>query len=293
MGGASLVQLLINITVLSSFNILFAVGLALVFGVMKVVNFAHGELYMLGAYAIWVSITYLRSNLPLPFLFLMAIVIGPLLVGGIGIIIERGLFRPLRRNPFAVFMASLGLAYVLQVAVAKAFGIENRTLPTVFPGELNLLGGMILRQRLVVIVFSILMMGCLWYFLMKTRIGRAVRATAQDSTSALLQGISFNMVSALTMGVGAALAAISGLLMGSIISIGPFMGIEVIWKAFIIVVVGGMGSIGGAVLSALLFGVLDSLIIKFGLHQYVTMIDALTMLVVLGFLPQGLLGREV
>jgi branched-chain amino acid transport system permease protein len=292
MEGINWTQLIINMTNLSSFYACFAVGLALVFGIMKVINFAHGELYMLGGYAVWVIMT-IAGNLPLPVVFIMALIVGPIAVGIIGVIIQRGIFRPLQVNPFAGFMASLGLAYVLQVLASKSFGVVSKSLPIMFPGRIEFVGGVITNQRLVVLVFSILMMAGLWYFLMRTRTGRAMRATAQNRDSALLQGISLNKMSALAMGVGAALAAISGSLMGSVINIGPFMGLEAIWKAFIIVIVGGMGSIGGAVVAALLFGCLDSVVMTFGWGQFVIMIDTLIMLIVLAFFPQGLLGREV
>ena len=124
-------------------------------------------------------------------------------------------------NPFAGFMASLGLASILQVAVGKAFGIENRSVPTVFPGGMKVLGGYVSFQRLVVIVFSVIIVGGLWYFLMRTRVGRGVRAVAQNSEAASLQGIDWNSISSLSMGVAAALAAASGSLMGSIFAIGP------------------------------------------------------------------------
>ena len=286
-----MIQFLFNVVGLSSFYLLFAVGLALVFGVMKVINFAHGELYMLGGYTVWIFMVIFGKHLPLPVVFVLALVIAPLIVGGVGVLLERGMFRPLRVNPFAAFVASLGLAYVLQVLVVKIFGSVDKSLPIVLPGVLNIWGGVIPKQRIVVISFAILMMGGLWYFLMRTRLGRGIRATAQDSDAARLQGIRFNQVSALTMGVGAGLAAISGALMASVIQIGPFMGIEAIWKAFIIVIVGGMSSIGGVALAALLFGFLDSLIMTVDLHQFVVMIDALIMLIVLAFRPHGLLGR--
>ena len=105
MEGLNPTQLAINIVILSSFYVLFAMGLALAFGVMRIINFAHGELYMLGGYAIWVMLT-LVGNLPLPLVFIISLVVGPLAVGGIGYLIELGLFRPLRVNPFAGFMAS-------------------------------------------------------------------------------------------------------------------------------------------------------------------------------------------
>ena len=147
-------------------------------------------------------------------------------------------------------------------------------------------------QRLAVILFSVIMMVGLWYFLTHLRTGRAIRATSQNKQSAVLQGINLNWTSALTMAIGAALAAVSGSLMGSVINIGPFMGLEAIWKAFIVVIVGGMGSIPGAVAAAVMFGFLDSLSSTFGLGQFIVMIDTLIMLAVLAFFPQGLMGSD-
>ena len=130
------------------------------------------------------------------------------------------------------------------------------------------------------------------YFLTHLRTGRAIRATSQNKQSAVLQGINLNWTSALTMAIGAALAAVSGSLMGSVINIGPFMGLEAIWKAFIVVIVGGMGSIPGAVAAAVMFGFIDSLSSTFGLGQFIVMIDTLIMLAVLAFFPQGLMGSD-
>jgi branched-chain amino acid transport system permease protein len=288
-----LTQLLINTIVLSSFYALFTVGLALVFGTMKMVNFAHGELYMLGGYTLWTLITIFQRSLPLPVSFFLALLIGPLVIGGIGVVIERGIFRPLRGVPLGAFLASFGLAYILQVLAAQAFGTVDKSLPTIFPGQIQVFGGILATQRLVIVIFSIAMMGGLWFFLMRTNFGRGLRATSQNPEAALLQGIGFNKISMLAMGIGSALAAISGVLMGTVVPTGSTMGIEAIWKAFILIIVGGTGSVGGAGLAAVLFGFLDNLVMELGLHRFLHMIDVLIMLVVLAFRPQGLLGREV
>ena len=258
---------------------------------MRVINFAHGEFYMLGGYAVWVVMT-VASDLPLPIVFAMALIVGPIVVGFIGFVVEILLFRPMRGNPFAGFMASLGLAYVLQVLAAMGFGVVSKSLPIMLPGSIDIFGGVLSIQRLAVILFSFIMMVGLWHFLAHSRTGRAIRATSQDKQSAVLQGIRLNATSALTLAIGAALAAISGSLMGSVINIGPFMGLEAIWKAFIVVIVGGMGSIPGAVAAAVLFGFFDSLSSTFGLGQFTVMIDTLVMLVVLAFFPQGLMGSD-
>ncbi|MEW5725510.1 MAG: branched-chain amino acid ABC transporter permease [Thermodesulfobacteriota bacterium] len=293
MDNLNVIQLLINTVVLSSFYLLFAVGLALIFGAMKIVNFAHGELYMIGGYTLWVFLTMLQGALPPPLLFLFALLVGPMVVGALGVAIERAIFRPLRHTALGVFMASLGLSYILQVVATKVFGTVEKSLPQVFPGEIRILTGVIPVQRFVLVVFSIVIMGCLWYFLKRTRIGRGVRATSQHPEGALLQGISFNKTSMLVMAVGSGMAAMSGALMGTVLSVGATMGLRAIWKAFIIIIVGGTGSLGGAALAALLFGFLDNIIMELGLHRFLTMIDVLIMLLVLAFRPQGILGREV
>jgi branched-chain amino acid transport system permease protein len=276
----------------SSFYVLFAIGMALVFGVMKVVNFAHGELYMLGGYALWIVLNSLVPAVSMSIAFFIALIVGAMVVGVFGLLIERVLFRPLKNNLLAGFLASMGLAYILQVFAATTFGVLDRSIPVVFAGGFEILGGIIPTQRLVVLLFSIILVGALWIFLVRTKLGRGLRATSQNPEAALLQGINFNRMSALALGIGSSLAAVSGSLMGSVINIGPFMGFVAMWKATVIIVVGGMGSIGGAILAALLFGTLDSLIMTFGLHKFVVMIDALILLIVLAFRPQGLLGRE-
>lgn len=293
MEGIHLIQLLINTIVLSSFYILFAVGLALIFGAMKIINFAHGELYMIGGYVLWTFLSGFQESLSLPVLFIIALLVGPVIVGGFGVVIERSIFRPLRKAPLSVFMASLGLSYILQVLAMKVFGPVDKSIPIVFSGEVNIFGGVIPLQRLVLVVFSITIMAGLWFFLMRTRLGRGVRATSQNPEGALLQGISFNKTAMLVMAVGSGMAAMSGALMGTVVSVGATMGLRAIWKAFIIIIVGGTGSVGGAALAALLFGFLDNLIMDLGLHRFLTMIDVLIMLFVLAFKPQGLLGREI
>lgn len=284
-------QVFLNFIALSSFYGLFAVGLALVFGVMKTVNFAHGEFFMLGGYTIWLMITAF-SGLPLWLVFLLALIVGPILLGIVGAIFEKLIFEPTSQDAFNGFIASLGLSYVLQAAAALTFGVVSKSLPVMIPGQIEIAGGILTYQRLVVILAAIVMMACLWYFLNRTRGGRAVRASSQNRTSALLQGINLKRVRLTTMVIGAAMAGVSGVLMASIINVGPYMGLEAIWKAFIVVIVGGLGSISGAMVAALLFGFIDSFASVVGMSQYIVIIDTVIMLVVLAFFPRGLLGRE-
>ena len=285
-------QLFINGIGLSSFYALFAVGLSLVFGVMKIINFAHGELYMLGAYCVWFVISTGSGHLSLIPLFFLGLVLAILVVGGVGLAIERGIFRPLRLSPFSGFMASVGLLYVLQVSVGEAIGFKGKIVPEVFPGVFEVAGAILSMRGIVTILAAVILLGLLWFFLERTRLGRAVRASSQDSEAAAMQGIKPDRMSALVMAMGGALAGAAGAFVGTSLLVTPFMGWVVLWKAFIVTIVGGMGSIGGAIVAALLFGFLDSLVITMSDPRFVVMIDVLIMLLILAFRPQGLLGHE-
>lgn len=291
MPDVNLAQLVINFLTLSAYYSLFSVGLALIFGVMKIVNFAHGEFFMLGGYSIWLLLVAF-SGLPLWLIFIAALIVGPIFVAIVGVVVEWLIFEPTKDDTFAGFMASLGLSYVLQAVVALSLGVVSKSLPIVVPGQIEIAGGAFTYQRLLVVVAAIVLMFCLWYFLGRTRHGRAVRAASQNRSAALLQGINLRHTAMLTMAIGAALAGVAGVLMASVINIGPYMGLEAIWKAFIVVIVGGLGSIPGAILAALLFGFIDSAASIFGFGQYIVMIDTIIMLVILAFFPRGLLGRE-
>lgn len=287
----NVMQILINFLSLSAFYGLFAVGLALVFGVMKVVNFAHGEFFMIGGYALWLLLALL-PGVPLWLAFLTALVVGPLVVALLGILVEMTVFEPTSKDAFGGFIASLGLSYVLQALVVMCFGVVSKSLPVMIPGQIQILGGTLPFQRLVVILCGLAMIAALWYFLGRTATGRAVRAASQDRNAAQLQGINLRRIRMLTMAIGAGMAALSGVLMASVINVSPYMGLEAIWKAFIVVIVGGLGSIPGAIVAAMLFGLIDSIVTTLGFGQYVVIFDTVVMLGVLAFFPRGLLGRE-
>jgi len=284
-------QVVANIIFLSTFYVSFTLGLALIFGVMRIANFAHGEFYMLGGYALSLTLGQL-GGLPNAVVLVVAMVVAALLVGTLGALMQLALFRRLREQPFAIFMVTFGLSYALQVVVVKAVGPVGLSVPTMFPGALRIFGAVVPVQRLVVTVLTFAMIGALWLFLMHSSVGRAIRAVAQNRTGAVLQGININLMGTVTMFLGSALAAMSGVLMGSLLSITPFMGSDAIWRAFIIIIVGGLGSISGAVVAAFAFGALDTLLVAFGLGHLVALSDALIMLLVLAFRPSGILGAK-
>lgn len=280
-------QTVVNAWVAAFAYAMLAIGFALIFGVMRTANFAHGEFFMVGAYAVWLLFTL--GHWP----FFAAVLAAAGVVGGIGLICERGIFRTLRGNIGATFMASTGLIYILQVAVGEIWGL-GRTKPVTpaFPGTLEILGAMVGWQRVVIIPAAIVMLGALWFFLYRVKLGRALRATAQDPEAAVLQGISINRVALVAMGIAAAFAGMAGALMSPIYSVTPYMGGKVIMIVLIIVIVGGTGSLEGAFLASILFGFLHTIVTTLLDSTVANIIAAVVMAVVLTIRPQGLLGRE-
>jgi branched-subunit amino acid ABC-type transport system permease component len=285
-------QVVANAVFLTTFYLSFALGLTMIFGVMRVVNYAHGEIFMSGGYVLYVTSLLLRGVAPNGVVLLAAIVAAVAIGAAIGAVIYFGLINRLRDQPFSIFMATLGLSYVLQVGIIKAFGPVGRTIPVLFPGIIRSAGMILPTQRLVVVCLTLLTIGTLWQFLSRSDMGRAIRAAAQNRTGAVLQGINLQRIGLITMLLGSALAAISGVLMGSLLNINPFMGGEAIWRAFIVIIVGGIGSLPGAAIAAVLFGTLDTVFTASGHGELVSMVDALIMLAILSFLPSGLMGAR-
>jgi len=280
-------QTIANALITSAFYALVAVGLTLVFGVMKIVNFAHGEFYMLGAYAIYVL--YARNSWP----YFAALVMGIVLVGILGAVTERIIFRPLRGQLIPGFIASIGLVFILQVAVGRLWGVgKMKRVPAPYKGEVVRVGGVSVDvQRIMVFVGAIVLIAILILFLNRTRIGRALRASAQDATAAALQGISVNRASAIAMLIGCAMAGAAGALMAPVMSVYPYMGGMVIWMAFVIVIIGGQGNLKGAILASALFGFLDTILTTVFDSTISNLLITVFLLVFLAIRPQGLLGH--
>jgi len=284
-----ILQTCVNALYAASFMALVAVGLMLIFGVMGVINFAHGELFMLGAYA--VVFVYADNG----YSFFLAVAAGLVFVGLLGLVMERGLFRPLRGNPLAGLIASIGLLLVLQAAVAMIFGVrmEHITPPTqATVNVLGLEGITIPVQRLYVIGGAVLLLSLLWLFLRGTRFGWALRACAQDPEAAALQGISLNQTARTAMCIGAALAGVAGALAAPLVRTYPYMGHSVIVTAFIVTIVGGLGSLGGAVIAAVLYAFVHTFVTTFVDGVVADIVGLMLMLAVLVVRPTGLFGAK-
>ncbi len=282
-----LLQTSVNAIYAASYMALIAVGFVLIFGVMGVINFAHGELYMSGAYA--VVYVYAENQLP----FFLAVAAGLVFVGLLGLLMEWALFRPLRDNPLGGLIASIGFLLILQTLAVLGFGVRMEHIPPPTREMLNVFGieGVVLSvQRLYVIVATVLLLGALWVFLRRSKFGVALRACAQDAEAAALQGISMNQAARIAMCIGAALAGIAGALTAPLVRTYPFMGHSVIVTAFIIIIVGGIGSLEGAVVAAVLYAMVHTFVTTFIDGVIADIVGLLLMLLVLVIRPTGLFG---
>ncbi len=283
------VQTVVNGFIQSGFYALAAIGLVLVFGVMRVVNFAHGELVMIGAYTIWLF--HAQYGMP----YLLTVILAILLVTGIGLLMERFLFRPMINDPLGGLICSIGVLFVLQV-VATYVGGEgpSKQVPPPFEGTLILMDTIrIPYQRLFSIAVSILALALLWYFLTRTKLGWAIRAVSMDREAATLQGISTIRISTVAIGVGAAMAGLAGALMAPLTNINPHMGHNVIITAFIVTIVGGVGSLPGAVIASVLYALFHTFVTTYFSGTIATISGLLIMVLVLIVRPTGIMGHRV
>ncbi len=282
-------QSIVNGLIQGGFFALFAVGLVLVFGVMGVVNFAHGELVMVGAYTIW--LLHAQHNTA----YIPTIVVAVVLVTAIGLLMERFLFRPTRNDPLAGLICSIGVLFILQV-IATLVGGEgpSKQVPPPFHGTLVLFDYFrIPYQRIFSLVISVAALSTLWYFLTRTKLGWALRAVALDREASALQGININRISMIAIGVGSALAGLAGALMAPLTNINPHMGHNVIITAFIVTIVGGVGNLPGAVITAILYALFHTFITVYFGGTVATISGLVLMVFVLIVKPTGIMGIRV
>ncbi len=280
-------QVFVNGIMSGSILILVALGLTMIFGIMHIVNFAHGELYMLGAFALWIFF----AELHLP--FFLSLLLSMVIIAGLGMIIERFLFKPFRGDLAPSFIISLGLVMLLQTGALLTFGIEDQATPTpsYFQGLIHLGNVVLSRERLFMILISFILMAGVWLFIQKTKHGQAMRAVAQDADAAALQGISIDSTASLAMGVGCALAAAAGSLIAPIFYINPYMGVVPVMKAFVVIILGGLGSVGGAFIGGFIIGFVDSFGTTYLGAPIAAMMTFGVLVLTLIFRPQGFFGH--
>jgi len=301
------VQQLINGLVLGSIYALVALGYTMVYGILELINFAHGEVTMIGAMVALAVIGALlgaQPDLPGMMVLLAGVLVAVPACMALGFVIERVAYRPLRKAPrLAPLITAIGVSIILQNAAMLIWGRGYLTFPPILPqGRHDLLGATVTDLQIAIVALSILFMLALVFLVNHTRLGRAMRATAQSREVAELMGVNVNTVISATFVIGSALAAIAGVMVSAYYGLAHYyMGFLLGLKAFSAAVLGGIGNIAGAVLGGLLLGVIEALGAGYigdltggflGSH-YQDVFAFMVLILVLVFRPAGLLGERV
>jgi len=283
MADFPLLQLIINALALGATYVLVASGLSLLFGVARIFNFAHGEFYMLGAFAAYLIYEKIGMN------YFLTLVLAMILVGVLGMATERVLFRPLRGQIIPSLVISFGLALVMGGGALLIFGERNKGVSSAFTGKVEVAGASLSLERLMVVLIAVAIMALLYLFIRYTRSGRAIQAAAQDAEVAEIMGVDINRISGLTFGISTALAGAAGVLVAPIFMVHPFLGGEIILKLLVVVVLGGLGTIQGAAVGGVLLGFIESFSVYFlGNLGYIPGFIALMLILLVR--PWGLVG---
>ena len=267
---------------------LIALGLSLVFGVMRIVNVAHGEFFMLGAILTWWVTNFVLGNPALG--FLLALLIVPLLVGIIAMFSDLVILRHLKYDPEVTIIATIGILYIIQQFALMTFGPDARPVEQPFNIRLDLYWFGFSAYKFFVIFSAIVLLFSVWLVMVKTKFGLILRATQLDSEIAQAFGIPISTVYSLVFGVGAAIAAVGAVLIVPIQQAHYLMGGEPLLLAFIVVIIGGLGSLKGTVAAAILIGMSDGIISVFFSPNLAKILATLLVVVVLLIRPNGLFG---
>lgn len=264
---------------------LTALGLSLVFGVMRIVNVAHGEFFMLGAVIAWYFSTLFGG-------FLVALVAAPLIVGGIAFLVDRSILRRIDYNPESTIVATIGLLYIIQQLVLTIYGPYARPVVSPFYFRVDFPWFGYSGYKLVVAGVSAVLLWATWFLVSKTTLGLYMRATQQDREMAQAFGVPVERVYPFVFSLGAGLAAIAGALIVPVQQAHYLMGLDALLMAFIVVVIGGLGSLKGTMAAAFLIGLSDGLISVFFSPTLAKIVATMLVALVLVFRTGGLFGEE-
>ena len=284
---AFLGQLLLGL-VNGSFYAMLSLGLAVIFGLLGIVNFAHGALYMIGAYVAWIGLNKFGIN------YWISLVLAPIVVGALGVVIERSLLKHLYKiDPIYGLLLTFGLALIAEGLFREQFGVSGQQyeVPELLQGATNL-GFMVLPNYRAWVVFASLSV-CLgtWFLIERTRLGAYLRAGTENPTLVQAFGVNVPVMVMLTYAAGAGLAALAGVLAAPVIQVTPLMGSNLIIVVFAVVVIGGMGSILGSILTGLALGIIEGLT-KVFYPEASNIVVFVIMAIVLIIRPAGLFGKE-
>jgi branched-chain amino acid transport system permease protein len=280
------VQVFLNGLTIGALYVMMALGFTLIFGILRIVNFAHGEFYMLGAflvymlYGVWGVVDYLP-----------AVLISAVCIGFLGIVFERFVFRPLRGKELQVLITSFAIAIGLQQIGVLIWGADDLSIPAPYMGVLRWKRFIFPWDRVIVVGYTIVILIAFYLFLKKTKIGLAMEAVVQDKEAAQIQGIRVNYIYALSFGVATLLAGAAGGLVGPIFALTPYIGVMPLMKAFMAVVLGGLGNVTGAVVGGLLIGISESFLATYFGGAFAAIMTFIVIMIIMVFKPSGLFGE--
>ena len=281
-------QQVFNGVMLGSTYAIVALGLTMVFGILHIPNFAHGHMYMLGAYVCFFLITIFG------FAYWPAVAVSAIVLALAGAVLEFLVYKPLRNaSGLSPFIAALGALIVLENAVVVLWGPEGHRIPNPYPEIIDAFGITMSTQRLLVIGVAFAMIVLLQLFIKKTTLGSTIEAVAQNKEGATLVGINVNRVSSMTFAIATGLAAIAACLLAPIFMISPSMGSLVGTKAFVIVILGGLGSIPGAIAGGLILGLIEAIGGGYFSAAYKDVFGFGALVLILAIKPTGLFGKEI
>ena len=283
-----LIQQMMNGLILGSTYALIALGYTMVYGIIELINFAHGEIYMFGAFAGLILVTALKVPFFLAFFLAMA------LAAILGVTIEYLAYRPLRRSSrLAALISAIGASIFLSNLARLIMGTQPYNFPSPFEPKVYRTSFFVIsRVEIIVLVSSLILMIGLTFIVQKTKIGKAMRATAQDKDTASLMGININRIVTITFAIGSALGAAAGVMVGIYFrTVTPTMGLMPGLKGFVAAVLGGIGNIPGAMLGGILLGIAEVMGAGYISSQYRDAVAFALLIIVLLFKPAGLLGR--
>jgi len=283
-----LIQGLIYGLTMGSIYALVALGLTMVFAAMSVLNFAHADILMIGTFS---CLTIIEStNIPI----LLAIVISVVLCYLIGAIMALGVFKPMGdASSLAMLLATIGVSAILRNIALLIWGAETRSFPPIFPLEPVRFGDIIFVPRdLYTIMIAFVIMGILWFFFMRTKTGKAIRAANNDRFAARLMGINTDITTTLSFGISAVLGTIAGILLAPIIFVSFNMAPSIVLKAFAAAVIGGLGNFYGAIFGGLFLGLIENFGSRYVSSAYRDAISYGILIIVLFWRPKGIFGER-
>lgn len=288
----TVIQLILTSLQIGSVYILFSLGLTLIFGVMRIVNFAHGHLFSISALTVAVTMPWLVGlGLPVLMAYFLGAAAGVAVALAVGLLIYQFGFRFFQRDMVGSFILSIGIVLLFDGILLKTFGGAVRPVPEVIPGMVSILGASVTAQRLALCIAAIVITAALYFALTRTKLGKALRAVSIDHEAAMLQGIPYNRMALAGFMIAGGLAALSGALIAPISIVSPMIGADYLIKGFIAVIIGGLGSVPGAILGGLFVASIETVGGFYFDASSATLSIFSLVIIVLLVRPKGLLGH--